>query len=452
MLERMKTVEKESKSESMCLAKWLQSTVYLMNGHTHSCHHPAVHKIPLEEIKDNPSALHNTQYKMQQREAMLKGQRPPECQYCWNIEDLGKQHISDRTYKSTDEAWAFPNLQKVLEMRDSNKIAPTYLEVAFENLCNMKCMYCTPDISSKWMEEISTHGPYMGTSRKVGDLAWLKKTGKYPMGRSEENPYIDAFWKWWPELYQNLKTFRITGGEPLLSKNTWRVLEEIKNNPRADFSLAINTNMQAPDELIERLIDYYNDIAPKIKNFDIYTSCEAHGKHAEYIRTGMNYDSFLENINKYLRMTGSHSRVHLMITFNILSLSTFDKFLEDVLKIRREFSPDIGYNRVPMMINYLMWPQFQNVRVAPAKVRKASIERIMNFVNANSQKNGNGLIYLEEVDQIERLSEYAMQELDPKDLKLQVNDFRGFFNEFDRRRKGSFLELFPELRSLYSFF
>jgi len=313
-------------------------------------------------------------------------------------------------------------------------------------------MYCTPDISSKWMEEISTHGPYMGTSRKVGDLAWLKKTGKYPMGRSEEIPYIDAFWKWWPELYQNLKTFRITGGEPLLSKNTWRVLEEIKNNPRADFSLAINTNMQAPDELIERLIDYYNDIAPKIKNFDIYTSCEAHGKHAEYIRTGMNYDSFLENINKYLRMTGSHSRVHLMITFNILSLSTFDKFLEDVLKIRKEFSPDIGYNRVPMMINYLMWPQFQNVRVAPAKIRKASIERIMNYVNANSQKNGNGLIYLEEVDQIERLSEYAMQELDPKDLKLQVNDFRGFFNEFDRRRKGSFLELFPELRSLYSFF
>ena len=39
-----------------------------------------------------------------------------------------------------------------------------------------------------------------------------------PIPQREPNPYTDAFWKWWPELYRDLHTFRITGGEPLLQK------------------------------------------------------------------------------------------------------------------------------------------------------------------------------------------------------------------------------------------
>ena len=54
----------------MCLAKWTQVTIHLQNGHTHSCHHPRTHKIPLTELKDNPSALHNTNYKKRQRRTM----------------------------------------------------------------------------------------------------------------------------------------------------------------------------------------------------------------------------------------------------------------------------------------------------------------------------------------------------------------------------------------------
>ena len=47
----------------MCMAKWTQVTIHLQNGHTHSCHHPATHKIPLRELEENPTALHNTKYK-----------------------------------------------------------------------------------------------------------------------------------------------------------------------------------------------------------------------------------------------------------------------------------------------------------------------------------------------------------------------------------------------------
>ena len=57
----------------MCLAKWTQVTMHLHNGMTHSCHHPSPHKIPLSEIKSNPSALHNTKHKKFRRKEMLEG-------------------------------------------------------------------------------------------------------------------------------------------------------------------------------------------------------------------------------------------------------------------------------------------------------------------------------------------------------------------------------------------
>ena len=120
-------------SPSFCLAKWYQSTLHLQYGHTHSCHHPRTHQVPLDELKQNPSALHNTEYKKSQRQLMLKGVRPPECQYCWNVEDLGPEHYSDRSSKS-HEPWAKPLLNSTSKMDGSENVNPTYLEVSFSNV------------------------------------------------------------------------------------------------------------------------------------------------------------------------------------------------------------------------------------------------------------------------------------------------------------------------------
>ncbi len=62
-----------------CLAKWTQVTMHLQLGHTHSCHHPSTHQISLKELKRNPTALHNTNFKKRRRKEMLEGKRPSEC-------------------------------------------------------------------------------------------------------------------------------------------------------------------------------------------------------------------------------------------------------------------------------------------------------------------------------------------------------------------------------------
>ena len=87
-------------SSSFCAAKWYNATIWLGSGMTTSCHHPLPHKIDLEEIKKNPSAIHNTRQKKEQRRQMQCGERSAGCEYCWKIEDIGRDAISDRVYKS----------------------------------------------------------------------------------------------------------------------------------------------------------------------------------------------------------------------------------------------------------------------------------------------------------------------------------------------------------------
>jgi len=182
----------------MCLAKWTQVTMHLSTGMTHSCHHPAPHKIPLREIRRNPSALHNTRFKKMKRKEMLEGKRPDECNYCWNVED-NSDSFSDRVFKSS-EPWSIDSFDEIANSSWKTDFNPKYVEVSFSNTCNFKCAYCGPQYSSKWVEEIEKHGPYK-TSTNFNQIDSLRERDEMPFKQNEENPYVEAFWEWWPDLY-----------------------------------------------------------------------------------------------------------------------------------------------------------------------------------------------------------------------------------------------------------
>lgn len=449
MRKRMHTVIDRT-SPTMCSAKWLQTTTTLYNGMTHSCHHPVQHKVPLAELATNKTALHNTQHKKAARAEMLAGERPTECGYCWKIEDLPGDNFSDRTYKTTDENWSIPFIDRVLTAGAEGDILPTYFEVAFDSTCNFKCVYCSPDVSSKWMEEIEHHGPYQDI-RDNRNLDWLRESGRFPIPNREANPYVDAFWEWWPELYPGLKTFRVTGGEPLLSKNMWRLLDFIKANPRKDFTLAINTNMQVPPALIDRFIAAYNEIAPLIGGFEVYTSCEAAGASADYIRYGMDYRTFLGNVERFLTETGPNSRIGFMVTFNVLSVTSFTDFLEDIYRLRAKFNESDAENRIPLMISYLRWPTYLDVRILPEKLKQEYLKTFVPFMmerTRDTSPDRKARFYLEEIDQVSRLSEYMMSS-DP-DVERNRQEFGSYVLQLDERRNTEFDKVFPHLSDFLS--
>ena len=195
---------------------------------------------------------------------MLKGERPKGCAYCWNIEDLGS-HYSDRHYRSL-EPWAGNHFQEVVQGGSDNNIIPSYVEVNFNSACQFKCSYCSPHLSTTWMEEIQKHGSYP-TTQPHNDVQSLKKMGLWPITAKEDNPYVSAFWKWWPELYPQLKVFRMTGGEPLIDHNTYRVLEYIQSHPHPDLELAITSNLCPPEKMMDR---FQKNLKEIFKNKQIF--------------------------------------------------------------------------------------------------------------------------------------------------------------------------------------
>ena len=256
----MNDVEKllDDISPTFCLAKWLYVQIHLPHGLTQSCYHPPAHKIPLDELEQNPSALHNTKFKIAERKQMVLGKKPPGCEYCWKIEELkNSKQISDRLYRSSED-WAFNNYDYVTDNEYKFNVKPAYLEVNFSHTCNQKCIYCSPHLSSSWYEEIEQFGKFnllAEHENKIidhghNDIAGLEQTGKLPFEvrkenkiKKKDNPYVKAFWKWLPDIYDNLHHFRMTGGEPLMHKDTFKMLNYILENPSPNLQIGITTNL-----------------------------------------------------------------------------------------------------------------------------------------------------------------------------------------------------------------
>jgi organic radical activating enzyme len=430
-------------SPSFCAAKWGQLTLYLQNGFNHSCHHPSPHKIPLNEVKVNHKALHNTQFKKKQMNMMLNGERPKECDYCWNVEDLSKEHISDRVYKSCQK-WAQTIIPEILEKK-TDDIEPSYLEISFSNTCNLKCSYCTPDISSQWYQEIEKHGGYP-TSEKFNNLEYLKSIDKLPYKNSEENPYVEAFWKWWPELSPKLNTLRLTGGEPLLSKDVWLVIDKLIETPNPELTFAINTNLCVPDHLIDKLITKINQLEGNVKEIQIFTSNEAINKQAEYSRFGMDYRVWKNNLEKVISKT---NRVIIanMTTVNIFSIENYDEFIEYLIKLRIKYPST--FLKIQFMTNYLRYPEFLSLPILDQNTKDKFEEKIYKLIDKMSTKYEKYTNFAE-IDQLKRLVDY-MNETITEQSKLIVlkKDFFSYINEYDKRRELDFLSTFPSLNQFY---
>jgi organic radical activating enzyme len=443
-------------SPSFCAAKWNQVTLHLQTGHNHSCHHPTTHKIPLDELAESPSALHNTHFKKLQRKKMLEGVRPKECDYCWRIEDSSPDAISDRTYKSS-EPWARPYIDTIKDMPWDANVAPTYLEVSFSSVCNFKCSYCSPEVSSKWMEEIERHGPYP-TSNQFGNIQWLEHKNAMPIPHNQPNPYVDAFWKWWPEIYTTLEQFRITGGEPLMTKDTFKVLDYVIEHPNPNLVLSINSNMGVPDSLLDKFIEKIQIICNenKVKQFKIFTSCDAYGKQADYIRHGLDYTKWLSNIRKVLD-TVPNCTFTIMSTYNALSVSSYIPFMQDVLDMKMEYANHLTQH-APMILDtpYLRYPEHQAIFILPRKELQERLYEQTTFMYKNLQYanwmgTANRGFFQWEADKFKRIYELVMHDVDVPNAPITKyqKDFVAFVDEHDKRRSTNFLDTFPEMGETY---
>ena len=447
--EKIKTIKIKVENEvssTFCLAKWHHVTMYLQTGETHSCYHPAPHKIPLIEVFDNPSALHNTEHKKQERKMMLEGKKPEGCQYCWNIEAMGPDYISDRHIRNASIFTEERYKQTAKGSWDQN-INPEYIEINFGNECNFKCGYCHPKYSSRFFNEIKEHGPVTTVKNHRCDIDWMKL-----YSREEDNPYVDAFWRWWPQLRKTLNIMRVTGGEPLMHVSTWRLLDKINKEPMPWLELNVNSNLGVKSSLVDRLSTEVENLKvnDKIKNFKLFTSMDTWGPRAEYIRTGLDLSLWEQNFHTYL--TNTTSPITFMITFNILSVTTFKSLLEKILEWRKQYGwyEDRKEHRVRFDTPYLRDPIQYDMNILPKQEFMPYMQEHLKFIEENVDDNASDKFTSVEYEKFKRVVDY-MESTNYTMEKLVEGrkDFFNWFSAMDKRRDTNFLQAFPEMESFY---
>ena len=429
---------------ALCLAKWKQVSLHLPTGLNNSCYHPPLHQIPLENIGRDPSALHNTPFKKSQRKLMLAGVKPAECSYCWNMEAHDK--LSDRHYRS-GEPWAAKDYSVITKSTGDEDVIPSYVEVNFNNVCNLACSYCSPQFSSTWQQETDRHGAY---PTLVPHNAPEHFSGsRKPIPARDHNPYVEAFWAWWPTLYPELEHFRMTGGEPLLDRNTYRVFDYVLENPSPKLHLNVTSNFSVDEKSWQKYLAYVKQLCDgRIEHFMQYVSLDAWGAQAEYIRHGLDFDLLWDRVNQFLTQVPSYSSLTFIVTMNNLSVPSLENLFAGILGLRKTYSKT--YQRVWFDTPVLREPAWQSLQILPEPYAD-KLEHLWAW-----------MIRQIETDQapFQGFKDYELSRLDRdiawmragqgQDHSRARADFWRFFTEHDRRRGTNFLTTFPEMRSWWA--
>jgi hypothetical protein len=189
----------------------------------------------------------------------------------------------------------------------------------------------------------------------------------------------------------------------------------------------------------------------KVKRFEIYTSIESFDEQAEYIRYGMDFKQFIDNLNKVVTqipMIAWKSKVVIMVTYNILSIPKFRKLLQWLLDYRKEHAPK-DWKNIWIDVSYLRYPDWQSINLIDANLLSIMEQDLVFMKEQDQTVVGHYGFQDTEIEKFSRAIEYAKSNINT-DHTIHRNRFYYFYNEYDRRKNINFLKTFPELKEFYN--
>ena len=275
-------------------------------------------------------------------------------------------------------------------------------------------------------------------------LSWFEDNDQIPLPE-EANPYIDAFWKWWPDLVKTLMYLRVTGGEPLLSKSTFKILDWLLSNGAPELNLVVNSNLGIPKLVMNKYLQLAAKIVEtgRVKSHLLHTSLDTWGEQAEYIRSGLDLEIFLSNLDDYMRAMPKSS-LSLICTFSNLSLVGFQEFLEQILRLRETYNNKD--RQIHLDIPHLQRPLHQSALILTPDY----CDRMQSHIAFMEKHQGGRSGFKElEIIKMRRILQWMQNPKDPNWLITQRRNFFLFFSEHDRRRGTNFLRTFPEMAEFW---
>jgi MoaA/NifB/PqqE/SkfB family radical SAM enzyme len=319
---------------------------------------------------------------------VLEGNRVEGCDYCYQLEESNVE--SPRNYACR-------------EFQDYSEEGIYDLTLRFSNLCNLSCRTCNTFCSTGWFNDAKKISSKIETTRHD-----LKKI--YPDIQNELS-----------QILPSLKIIHFLGGEPLMDKDH-KFLVKLAQEDYPAIKIEYNTNLSIDLCLLPEITTLWKGT----QNLILTLSVDGVGKQAEYLRHGLDWEIFEKNLDFIMREI-SHAQLYFTITVSILNIFHLTEIFE--------FLVNKGLmDKIKLNINPVNNPPYLNIQ----SLNKSTKQSVSRFYKDLGKK------YVNQQRHFATVVDY----MNLADKSDQLFNFFVMTKHIDRIRGESYLELFPELKSL----
>lgn len=415
------------KTDSSCILKWSWSTVNIENKMTSSCHRNSY--VPIDP--ENFENFHNHPVKIQDREYMLKGLWPEDkhgCEYCKNVEDSGG--TSDRQMWLSRSHGATKIPPELFKDPTATQVTPTILEIYFNNTCNLSCVYCGPELSSKWNDELGKFGKI-----SIEDFS----LEQHSIDKAHYQQMVQALWDYMikDDRYKTIQHYHLLGGESLLQKELDISVDFWMQHPNPSLTFNLISNIMLPHKLFVEKINKFQKLveANAIMQLELTASIDCWGPEQEYVRHGLDLEVWKKNFEYLLDKEWILLSVHSCI--NSLTIKTMPALWQRILewnKLRPQDKPiDISFDVV--VGNRAKQNGLHPTHFGP-NVFDEDFKKILEIMPVDTEHQRS----LKE--QMRGVASFVQQSV-KNPQKIQV--LKTYLTELDRRRNTNWHHAFPWL-------
>jgi organic radical activating enzyme len=400
------------KTTTACQSKWTWNTLWLNEGTASSCHRAGWDKVSVKDFN-----LHNGPNKIQARKDMLEGRWPGGgCEYCRDIEQAGGH--SDRHHNNL-----IPGLTpEEVENGDLNAVVVTQRiqEIFADNTCNLSCIYCNSNLSSKIEQENHRYGEF----RQKG--VWLKDT----LTNKQDNKELYAkFLEWLTDNVHHLRRLHLLGGETFIQhKLMTDVLDILERKPNKDLKLCIFSNMNAPEKYWQLYIERIRNLP--IKGFDLTASIDCWGPQQQYVRYGLDLELFEQRL-AWASEQGDWLTLNINQSITNMTIKTMPELIKVVNKYNQQ--KHIGH-----YFEFYIGPeQYQHPKIFAYDMWEEDFKSIYSVMRSDTTEQKEVFTRLQGL-------EAQLKSHTTHDYK-QIENLHVYLDELDRRRQTNWRVLFPYL-------
>ena len=379
-----------------------------------------------------------------ERSSMLAGEQIAGCDVCWRLENQGlksfrSNELDFQFHFNNDQGepvhWTkFRPFERLFEEKETllQSNMPNKIDLSLGTYCDLKCIYCNQDYSTQWEAEDKKYGNYIdGVSSFSPKLISINN--------QTIDGYYEKFVEWFDSVYEYLERIALMGGEPTFSPLFVplidHLIEKLKIKSHPNCTVSIVTNLNWKKDTIDKILLMKSEL-PNVK-IVLEVSMESVGNRAEYIRNGVVWDRFLNNLNTVASIDGIE--LVLVPSINALCISS----LLDYLKIIQTIEKKTGKN-FRIIANRVVKPLWLGMSILNSE-HAYYITNIIEWLDRNYIDNS-----MEPKQWLYSALKDIVKEIDTTTDTHVLGYFSKWIKEMDKRRNLNFEHTFPEFASLVS--